>query len=615
MNSARILIVEDEIITAMAMQSDLEALSYQVISVENTGKKAIKKAEQEAPDIILMDINLKGEMDGITTADTIQSSFKIPIIFITAYADTQKLNRAKKILPLAYLLKPVQANDLKIAIEMALHISRVNTQKKKAEEDLLKKTHDLRDRIKELNCLYAISELIEKPDLSLSQLCQEVINLIPTALHYPNISSARLILENQEFKTKNFIDTTWKLTSTISVRDEDYGTLEICYPDRRREIRKKTFLKEERSLINEISERLGKIIEKMQAEEALKNANHQLQLLPEQLKEENIYLQEEIKQSHNFGEIISKNRKYLKILKTVEKVAVSKTTVLILGETGTGKELIARLVHQLSDRKNQTLVKVNCATLPANLIESELFGHEKGAFTGAVSSKKGRFELADKGTIFLDEIGDLPLDLQAKLLRVLQDNEFEKIGGTKTLKVDVRVLAATNKNLESQCEEGRFRPDLFYRLNVFPIESMPLRKRNDDIPILLRHFIKIFNKKTGKKIESVPKNILDILQSYHWPGNIRELENIIERAVILSTGNQLELGDWLSKNKQGSGKASILTLDDLQKEHIIHVLNLTNGKVGGKSGAANLLGLSRTTLQSRMKKLGVAINKNTSEME
>lgn len=349
-------------------------------------------------------------------------------------------------------------------------------------------------------------------------------------------------------------------------------------------------------------------------ETKVKERTAELEALKNRLEEENVYLQEEIKTTQSFGKIIGQNKSLGKILKLIEHVAPSETTALILGETGTGKELIARAIHDLSNRQNHPLIKVNCAALPANLIESELFGHEKGAFTGAINRKIGRFELADQATIFLDEVGDLPLELQAKLLRVLQEGEFERIGGTKTLKVNVRVLAATNRNLDELRSKGKFRDDLFFRLNVFPIESPSLRDRKDDIPMLIRHFIKKFNIKIGKKIEKITQKNLEIFQSYDWPGNIRELENVIERAMILSSGHQLKNVDWLPKNVKTLQQSTIPTLDQLQKEHITYVLGLTSGKLSGDGGADEILGLNRTTLQARMKKLGIAINKKTANI-
>jgi formate hydrogenlyase transcriptional activator len=280
--------------------------------------------------------------------------------------------------------------------------------------------------------------------------------------------------------------------------------------------------------------------------------------------------------------------------------------VLILGETGTGKELIARAVHNLSDLQNRPLVKVNCAALPANLIESELFGHEKGSFTGALARKIGRFELADGTSIFLDEIGELPMDLQVKLLRVLQEGEFERLGNPQTFKVKVRVIAATNRDLEKAVENGTFREDLFYRLNVFPIHIPPLRERPEDIPLLVKYFIQKYSKKVGKQIEKVPRNVMESLQRYHWPGNVRELENIIERAAILSHGTRLELGDWFSQKETPSRTSKMVTLEDVERAHIIKALKMARWRVSGEKGAAKILGLNPQTLISRMKKLGIS---------
>jgi transcriptional regulator with GAF, ATPase, and Fis domain len=323
------------------------------------------------------------------------------------------------------------------------------------------------------------------------------------------------------------------------------------------------------------------------------------------LQAENVYLQEEIKTLHNFEEIIGQGQAIKRTLKAVETVAPTDAGVLILGETGTGKELVARSVHNLSPRKDKALVKVNCASLPSGLIESELFGHEKGAFTGALARKVGRFELANGGTIFLDEIGDLPLDLQSKLLRVLQEGEFERVGGSNSIEVDVRVIAATNRDLDLAVEEGRFRQDLFYRLNVFPLYLPSLRERRDDIPILVRYFAMKYGAKFGKKIETIPQKVLDSLQAYSWPGNIRELENIIERAVIISIGSKLDLGEWLPKLGVSPHGTRVPTLEELERQHIMEVLKMTGWQVSGERGAAKLLNVKPTTLEARMKKLGI----------
>lgn len=361
----------------------------------------------------------------------------------------------------------------------------------------------------------------------------------------------------------------------------------------------------EQEIIKIFSDRAAAEIERNISSEKLLSAMEEVKSLKDKLEAENTYLQEEIQLEHNFEEIITQSDRFKSVLATCEQVAATDATVLILGESGTGKELLARAIHNISPRRNRPLVKVNCAALPANLIESELFGHEKGAFTGAISRKIGRFELADQGTLFLDEIGELPLELQSKLLRALQEGEFERLGSTTTKKVNVRVIAATNRRLEEEVEEGRFRADLFYRLNVFPVYSIPLRERKEDIALLVKYFTERFAGKLGKRITNIPKRALNALLAYEWPGNIRELENVIERAVILSPENKLELGDWIPKKTKVSNSVELETLAQFEKKYILEVLNRTSWRVSGEKGAAKILGMKATTLESRMKKLGI----------
>ena len=343
-----------------------------------------------------------------------------------------------------------------------------------------------------------------------------------------------------------------------------------------------------------------------QTEENLHQALDEVALLKDKLQAENSYLREEVSVIKGFDEIVGKSGALKKVLDKVSQVAVTDATVLILGETGTGKELIARAIHNRSLRKNSAVVRVNCATLPANLIESELFGHEKGAFTGAHAKKIGRFELADEGTIFLDEIGELPLELQAKLLRVLQEGEFERVGSATTQKINVRVIAATNRDLKYEAEEGRFRSDLYFRLSVFPIELPPLRSRKDDIPLLVWYFIMKMQAKSKKTIKGIPKNVMDSLVSYQWPGNIRELENVLERAVILMQGNMLSLDESFFPQPVESTKKDVgNSLDEIERLHIIHVLDQCGWKVKGNGNAAEQLGLNPSTLAFRMKKLEI----------
>jgi formate hydrogenlyase transcriptional activator len=327
--------------------------------------------------------------------------------------------------------------------------------------------------------------------------------------------------------------------------------------------------------------------------------------LKEKLEKEKVYLEEEIKTQHNFEEIIGESPMVKRVLKEVETVAVTNSTVLIKGETGTGKELIARALHHLSPRRDRTFVKLNCAAIPTGLLESELFGHEKGAFTGAITQKVGRFELANQGTLFLDEVGDISPELQPKLLRVLQEQEFERLGSTRTIRVDVRLVAATNVDLARRVADGQFRSDLYYRLNVFPVLLPPLRERRQDIPLLVRHFTGQFARRMGKRIEHIPANALDVLVKYPWPGNIRELQNVIERAVILSPGPELHI--VLDDFKPGAAPAeATTTLEDAEREHIRRVLQEANWVLAGPNGAAARLGMKRSTLQWKMKKLGIS---------
>ncbi len=340
---------------------------------------------------------------------------------------------------------------------------------------------------------------------------------------------------------------------------------------------------------------------------ALENALafREIAQLKDKLAREKLYLEEEIHSEYNFDEIVGESRALQTVLQQVETVAPTAATVLILGETGTGKELIARAIHNLSARREQTFVKMSCAAIPTGLLESELFGHEKGAFTGAIMQKIGRLELAHKGTLFLDEVGDIPLELQPKLLRALQEREFERLGSTRTQQVDTRVVAATNRDLAKMVEEGTFRRDLYYRLNVFPVRVPPLRERREDIPQLVRYFAQKFARLMNRRIEVIPSDTMEALVKWEWPGNVRELEHMVERAVILSSGAVLSVP--IAELRPGNGEATHLQrLDQAEREHILRVLREAGGVIGGPAGAASRLGLKRTTLHFKMKKLGIS---------
>ncbi len=346
----------------------------------------------------------------------------------------------------------------------------------------------------------------------------------------------------------------------------------------------------------------------------------EIDALKDKLAVEKLYLEEEIRTEFNFEEIIGESASLKRTLAQVELAAPAGTTVLILGDTGTGKELIARAIHNLSPRRERTFVKINCAAIPSGLLESELFGHERGAFTGAVNQKIGRFELADRGTLFLDEVGDIPLELQPKLLRVLQEQEFERLGSNRTQRVDVRVVAATNGDLSKLVAEKAFRSDLYYRLNVFPIQVPALRERREDIPLLVRYFVQKFSRRQNKVVQYVPADAMDALVNYSWPGNVRELENFIERAVLLSPGKELRVpmselrASMMNSDNSAASAAigtfvppgtSIATLEDAERQHILRALRQTEWRIAGVKGAAAVLGMKRTTLQARMRKLGI----------
>jgi formate hydrogenlyase transcriptional activator len=381
----------------------------------------------------------------------------------------------------------------------------------------------------------------------------------------------------------------------LVTRDRVLGTLNLA------SIRDNAFAQQDANLMGEVASQVA-----IAVENAL--AYKEIAALKNKLAEEKLYLEDEIRSELNFEEIIGESAPLKHVLKQVETVAPTDSTVLILGETGTGKELIARALHNLSQRRERTFVKINCAAIPTGLLESELFGHERGAFTGAIAQKLGRFELADKGTLFLDEVGDIPPELQPKLLRVLQEQEFERLGANRTIRIDVRLVVATNRDLAKLVDDKQFRSDLYYRLNVFPIQMPALRERREDIPLLVRYFVQKYGRRMNKRIESIFAEDMEALTRYHWPGNIRELENWIERAVIVSAGPVLRVPVGELKAAPGGAGAPVpvTTLQEAEREAILNALRETDWVLAGPRGAAQRLGMKRTTLQSRMRKLGIA---------
>jgi formate hydrogenlyase transcriptional activator len=380
-------------------------------------------------------------------------------------------------------------------------------------------------------------------------------------------------------------------------------------------LREGTFHEDDVAFLRQVANQIAIAVENA-------SAYGEISQLKDRLARENIYLESEIRNELLFEDIVGKSQALQYVLREVETVAPADSTVLIYGETGTGKELIARAVHNISSRKSNAFVKLNCAAIPTGLLESELFGHEKGAFTGAITQRVGRFELAHRGTIFLDEIGEVPLDLQPKLLRVLQEREFERLGSTRTLRTDARLIAATNRDLKGMVDEQRFRSDLYYRLNVFPIRVPPLRERREDIPLLVRHFVQQFSRRNNRVINTIPSETMETLVLYHWPGNIRELQNVIERAVIISRGTLLNVplaelqssvapkaGHTVTRSTPAEHRGLRDILDETERTEILRALEASNGILAGPAGAAARLGMKRSTLQLRMQKLGIRLTR------
>jgi PAS domain S-box-containing protein len=612
MSKATILIVEDEAIVAADIANKLRKLGYDVVGSTGTGEEAIEIARRQRPSLVLMDIRLAGAMDGFATADVIRRECRAPVVFLTAHADKATIQSAKQAEAFGYILKPFDDRELCTQIEMALYRHAAERLLRESQERLATFAAATFEGIIEseagriVDCNAQFARISGYTEAELRGM--EIAKMIPP--EDSDLVAANILQERESVTEHELIR---KDGTRIIVEAHGRPLL----PGRRitaiRDITEHRKL--EKALQNahdkleqQVAERTAELVAAKEDAENRKliaeTALSEIEKLKDQLEAERAYLQEEIQLANNHENIIGQSDGLKYVLYKVEQIAGSDTTVLVLGETGTGKELVARAIHGLSSRKNRALVKVNCAALPSNLVESELFGHEKGAFTGAQSRHLGRFEVANGATLFLDEIGELPLELQPKLLRVLQDGEFERLGSSSTTKVDVRIIVATNRNLEEEVRKGRFREDLWYRLNIFPITTPPLRDRKGDIPLLVDFYVKKISKRMGKTIEIIPTNVMNALQDYHWPGNVRELENVLERAVINASGPKLRLVDELKKPARGT-RTSQKTLEAVERDHIVQTLEQTLWKVGGKDSAAEILGLDRSTLRARMRKLGI----------
>jgi DNA-binding NtrC family response regulator len=610
----QILIVEDQFVEADYLRLLLEQAGYTITGIARSVPQAQEMIADKKPDFVLLDILLKGKQTGIDLAKQLATD-NIPFVYLSANSDETILNAAKETQPYGFLVKPFREKDLLVALEIAKyrHVHSVDARYRR-EADLRKLLKTITTDTgtypqKMLRIATALQTCIPFDFLSAGSdnlagpsfkgLCflrigfEEYQTIGITEL--ATITGKSIEELKQPALRKLFTDT-FHLQSHIEmpIRLADGRSFNFCLYSRRPD----AYNAGQIDLFERIQYALIQTIEQL-----LQSENG------ETLKLQPLQNTTRANDEEAFEGIIGKSHLLLNVFDHISQVAPSNTSVLILGESGTGKEMIANCIHNLSGRKGKPFVKVNCAALPATLIESELFGHEKGAFTGALEKRIGKFERADKGTIFLDEVGEMPVELQVKLLRVLQEREIERVGGRDTIKVDVRIIAATNKNLEKEVADGRFRLDLYYRLNVFPITLPALRERRDDIPALAYYFMNLYNHKAGKKISGIADTMLRKMMAYNWPGNIRELEHLIERSVLLAKGTVIEdiLLPTVGKKAEATvpEEAALKTIAENEKDYIISVLKKCNGRIWGPGAAAEILNINPSTLRSKMKKLGI----------
>lgn len=643
----KILIVEDEIIVAKALEMLLEDAGYDVCGIAVSVIKAMEIIEAHKPQLVLLDIYLKGHLSGINLAETLNEK-NIAFVYLSANSSQSILEAATKTRPYGFMVKPFREQDVLIALDIARARHQDNVQAGLQKEVLLEK---------QLARLCNPAATCDQNLLALIQVLQPYIPFDYVELG--RFGSAENDLQwfsylrvgFQEYQTigtrelGNILHITGNLLEEIRnscvteispaiFNQAGFTTLiagnrlkkhyadtflvrsNLVFPlliDHKRPFVLSFYSRSEQAFQASMLQLLGRIQQSL-----IQTISSMLSVLPKPDAGLKVPAGRLIKQTSGhwsgfFPDIIGRSRPLLAILDCMKQVAAVDTTVLLLGETGTGKEKIANYIHQLSPRNDQQMIKVNCAALPGTLIESELFGHEKGAFTGAISKRIGRFEQASGGTLFLDEIGDVPMDIQVKLLRVLQEKEIERIGGNETIKIDVRIIAATHKNLEKEIAEGRFRMDLYYRLNVFPVTLPPLRRRKEDIPLLVNHFVSVYAEKQKRNVVSVSDAAMEQMMRYDWPGNIRELENSVERSLILTRGEQIEqvFIQSTQQNQLSSGTGAVVkTIEEIEKEHILYVLARCNQKIYGPGGAAEILNLPPSTLTSKIKKLGIAKDKD-----
>lgn len=593
--SRDILIVDDEVANLKLLSQILSQQGYLVRPTERP-QLAIESATSQPPALILLDVKMP-EMDGFEVCSRLKQDERtrdVPVIFISALRETEDKVRGFEAGGMDFITKPFQEEEVlaRVRTHIELRNMQLNLETLVARRsaELAKSESKYRGLVE--NSLVGV--FATTPDGRFSFVNDAMVQM------YDFDSAEQMLADGSLARWDNLQDRQRMLDELQKhgqVRNFEAET--ITHTDRKIYV-----LFSAKQIGDDIIGMVMNITDSKQAEIELKAAYAEIRELQSQLAAESEYLQQEIKLEHNFENIIGQSEALTYVLRRVEMVAVQDSTVIILGETGTGKELIARALHQLSSRSKRPLVKVNCAALPGELIENELFGREKGAFTGATTPQVGRFELANKSTLFLDEIGEMPLELQAKLLRVLESGEFERLGNPRTFNTDARIIAATNRDLEAEVRKKRFREDLWYRLKIFPITIPPLRDRSEDIPLLVDHFVQLFAKKMGKEAAGlkISRSSMQALQDYTWPGNVRELMHVIESAMITSGKRELHF-DLPQTAAAVAGK--LKPFEDMERDYILEVLKTTNWKIGGKGSAAAILGMPPSTLRSRIKKLGL----------
>ena len=617
----KILIVEDQFVEADYLRILLKKAGYHVTGIAHSVPQAQQLIAEERPDMVLLDIFVKGKQTGIDLAKELARQH-IAFVYLSASSNEEVLNAAKATQPYGFLVKPFREKDLLIMLEIARYRHEHSVESVVRKEQILNEKLDtLADEQEDwgqtllnigrvlqshisFDYITAGFNVIDKtPEQALSYLrvgFDEYQQIgIPELLTIAKLKMNELQGLVNTSPMYEMLSSTFGMRSCTSLPLYLSGDLKFTISFYSRQL--DTYTKEITDLLGHLKKNIARIIER-----ALTGLKQNAVAAQTASRKEDIVSQQ------GFAGIVGQSSSLLNVFDLITSVAGSDTSVLVLGESGTGKERIADAIHYFSPRRSGPFIKVNCAALPATLIESELFGHEKGSFTGATGKRIGKFEMADQGTIFLDEIGEMPLDLQVKLLRVLQEKCIERIGARDITKVNVRVIAATNRNLEKEVSEGRFRLDLYYRLNVFPIDLPPLRDRAEDLPLLTAHFIRLFSEKTGKRITGVSDKVARNMAAYSWPGNIRELENMIERSVLLAKSQVIEeirLPEIAhQQGNTGNEPLRIKTIHENERDYIISVLKKCNGRVWGAGGAAEVMGLPPTTLSSRMKKLGIQKN-------